>query len=175
MANRMNHTGRDGEPPGLPRRHVEISDRAGLLEADQAGSHHAGGFHGRSMHVVAAHFIGLSEHDMHVLLTREFRIGQGFEQTPARVAMRLHGLHDDPCIRSIHAVDYSREAAVARGGRTTCRRPASSTPTTNIMSSQSKAPPPLLLGAVTVSDVEALDELPPADAVDSAVAAMAVS
>jgi hypothetical protein len=42
------------------------------------------------------------------------------------------------------------------------------------MSSQSKAPPPLLLGAVTVSDAEALAELPPAEAVESAFAAMAL-
>src|ERR1700730_5800741 len=137
----MRHAGRYGEPPGLPRRHVEIADRAGLLEADQARSHHARGFHGRSMYVVAAHFIGLSEHDMHVLLTREFRIGQGFEQTPARVAMRLHGLHDDPCIWWVHPSNYNR-GRPARGGRTACRRPASSTPTTNIMSSQSNSPPP---------------------------------
>jgi len=48
------------------------------------------------------------------------------------------------------------------------------------MSSQSNAPPPLLLGAITVSELgavtvseaEAPAELPPAEAVDSAFAAI---
>jgi hypothetical protein len=64
-----------------------------------------------------------------------------------------------------------------RGGRPPYRRPASSTPATNIISSQSSAPPPpppLLLGAVTVSEAEALAELPPAGAVESEFAAMAL-
>jgi hypothetical protein len=43
------------------------------------------------------------------------------------------------------------------------------------MSGQSKAPPPPppLLGAITVSEVELLAELPPAGAVESALAAIA--
>jgi hypothetical protein len=40
------------------------------------------------------------------------------------------------------------------------------------MSHQSKSPPPLLLGAVTVSEVDALAVLPPAEAVESAFAAI---
>jgi hypothetical protein len=41
------------------------------------------------------------------------------------------------------------------------------------MSHPSKAPPPpLLAGALTVSEADALTELPPAGAVDSAFAAM---
>src|ERR1700676_5661288 len=68
------------------------------------------------MHVVAAHFIGLSEYDVHILLIYELRIGQGLEQTAARIAMRLHGLHGDPrLIRRIHfaiiTVDRPRAAA----------------------------------------------------------------
>jgi hypothetical protein len=47
------------------------------------------------MHVVAANLIGLSKHDVHVLLTGELRVGQRLEQSPARVAVRLHRLHDD--------------------------------------------------------------------------------
>lgn len=59
------------------------------------------------------------------------------------------------------------------GRRTLCRRPASSTPTTNRVSHQSSSPPPLLLGAVTVSEAELATELPPAGAVESALAAIA--
>src|SRR5450631_918335 len=175
----MHHTGRYGQPPGLPCRHLEIADLAGLLQADQARPYHAGGFDGRPMHVVAAHFIGLSEHDVHILLIHELRIGQGLAQTAARIAMRLHGLHGDPrLIRRIHIYDYtvappSGAATVGvygRGGgrRRTCRRPARSTPATNIISSQSKSPPPPLpageLLAVTVSEADAVPELLPAGA-----------
>jgi hypothetical protein len=60
----------------------------------------------------------------------------------------------------------------SRGGpRFTCRLPASKTPVTNIMSSQSKDPPPPLLGAVTVSVAVALAAFAPAGAVVSALAA----
>src|SRR5258708_2884440 len=58
--------------------------------------------------------------------------------------------------------------------RPVCRRPASSTPTTNIMSHQSKSPPPPF-GAVTVSEVDALAKLPPAEAVESAFAAIVLA
>ena len=54
------------------------------------------------------------------------------------------------------------------------RRPASSTPATNIMSSQSSSPPPLA-GAVTVSEADVPAELPPAEAVESALAAIALA
>jgi len=54
------------------------------------------------------------------------------------------------------------------------RRAASSTPTTNRVSHPSSAPPPLLLGAITVSETELADGLLPAGAVDSACAAMAL-
>ena len=111
--------------------------------------------------MVAAHFIGLGEHDMHVLLTCEFRIVQRFEDAAARIAMGLYGLHDDAACR------HRRLAA------THVAVPRATAPTPNIMSHQSKAPPPpLLAGALTVSAAEALVELPPAGAVVSALAAM---
>src|SRR5258706_10291092 len=59
--------------------------------------------------------------------------------------------------------------------RRVCRRPASSTPTTNIMPHQSRSPPPLLLGAVPVSDLDALAELPREEAVESASAAIVLA
>jgi hypothetical protein len=62
-----------------------------------------------------------------------------------------------------------------RGGRAPRRRTASNTPATNNMSSQSNAPPPLLLGAVTVSEVDAAAELSPAEAVESAFAAITLA
>ena len=53
--------------------------------------------------------------------------------------------------------------------------PASNTPATNIMSSQSRSPPPLLPGAVTVSDADAVPELSPAGPVESALAAIGLA
>jgi hypothetical protein len=43
------------------------------------------------------------------------------------------------------------------------------------MSSQSNAPPPLLLGAVTVNEVDAPAALSPAEAVESALAAITLA
>ena len=89
------------------------------------------------MHMIAAHFIGLSEHDVHVLLPRELCVIQWLKDAAARVAMRLHGLHADlRAIWRIHAPDYSRGAAgvqrchmmvtlgVQSDGRTAVRRVA---------------------------------------------------
>jgi len=45
----------------------------------------------------------------------------------------------------------------------------------SIMSTQSKSPPPPPLGAVTVSDADAPAELPPAEAVERAFAAIALA
>jgi hypothetical protein len=79
-------------------------------------------------------------------------------------------------------MDYNRAAPPLlaercgyRGGWTVRRRTASNTPATNIMSSQSKAPPPLLLGAVTVSEADTPAALLPAEAVESAFAAIALA
>jgi hypothetical protein len=89
---------------------------------------------------------------------------------PARVSMAPRELG---LARAITAL-RGQSSFCYRGGRPLYRRPASSTPTTNIVSHQSKPPPPPLLGAVTVSEAEPADELPPAGAVESALAATAL-
>src|ERR1700689_1938350 len=183
----MHHAGRYGQAPDLAFWYVDISNHPGLFEADQAGTHHTGGLHRGSMRMIAAHFIGLGEHHVHVLLTRELRIGQRLEHAAARITMRLDGLHDNPlCARRTrhtrrnHASKYNRAPNPRRrryrggGRRPALRRVASSTPTMNIMSSQSRSPPPpLLLGTVTVREADAaLAALLPAGAVESAFAAI---
>src|SRR5579863_1952910 len=109
VAKRMHHTGRDGEPPDLPGRHVEIADLPLLLEADQAGPGHGGDFHGVLMNMIAAHLVGLGQHHAHVPLSGQFRIVQRLKNAAADVPMSLHRLHDRPCgMRGIHAPNYSR-------------------------------------------------------------------
>src|ERR1019366_10415853 len=82
----VHHTGWYGEAPYLPRRYFDIPNDLSLLEAHQAGAHDAGGLHRREMNVVAAHFVGLSQHHMHVLLSGEFNVGKRLEYGAARVA-----------------------------------------------------------------------------------------
>src|ERR1700726_4744945 len=113
------------------------------------------------MCVVAPHLVWLRQHDVHVLLACKLHGGQRLEYRAARIAVRLCGLDQ-------------RHGRCGR--RFAWRRPASRTPTTNIVSHQSKSPPPPLLGgAVTVSDVDALAELPPAEAVERAFAAIVLA
>ena len=73
------------------------------------GPGNAGGLHRRGVHMIAAHFIGLSEHHMHVFLTREFCIVQRLEDTASRIAMGLDRLHHGfRRQRRIHAENYTR-------------------------------------------------------------------
>ena len=83
--------GRYGQSPDLPCRHVEIANRASFLETDQARTHDSGGFDRRSMCMVAAHLVGLGEHDMDVSLVRQFGVRQGLEEAPACIACVFTG------------------------------------------------------------------------------------
>ena len=96
-------------PGGMVRRQVSPAGTsrsrtiARFLETDQTRADHAGDFDGRSMHVIAAHFVGLSEHDVDVLLGRELRIIQWLKDAAARIAMSLYGLHGSPARHSVYS------------------------------------------------------------------------
>ncbi len=149
---------------------------AALLEPHQARTHDAGGFHRGVMHVIAAHSVGLGETTCTFCWDASSASVSGSKNTPRtsrwvlRIAPRRAARLNSSCA---HCSGLAGATGVA--GRV--RRPASSTPVTNMMSSKSSAPPPLLLppllaGAATSSEAEALAALLPAGPVESALAAI---
>ena len=74
----------------LPGRHLDIAYRALLLEPHRQGPTTLVVSTAGAVHMIAAHLVRLSEHDMHVLLSLQFCIAQRLEHAATHVAMNLY-------------------------------------------------------------------------------------